>query len=66
MHKRTKEPPVAEHFNGVVHSQANMRVMVIDQLWNHDPCLQTIRQSRWIRTLGTTHPSGMKLRIDCL
>ena len=38
-HKRTKESLVAEQFIGVAHSQADMRVMVIVQLWNDDPCL---------------------------
>ena len=47
-HKRTKESPVAEHFNGEAHSQVDMSVMVINQLWNHDPCLRKIhvRESR--------------------
>ena len=30
------------------------------------PCLCKIRDSRWIRTPGTMHPSGMKLRVDSL
>ena len=65
-HKRTKESPVAEHFNGVAHSQVDMRTMVIDQLWNHDPCVRKIRQRRWIRNLGTTHPLEVNLRVDSL
>ena len=65
-HKRTKESPVAEHFNGAAHLPAYTRVMVIDQLWNHDPCLRKIRESRWIRTVGTTHHSGTNLRVDSL
>ena len=64
--KRTKESPLAEHFNGIAHSQVDTRVMVIDQLWNHDRCLRKTRESRWIRTLGTTHPLGMNLRVDSL
>ena len=65
-HRRTEESPVAAHFNGEGHSQADMVVAVIDQLYSRDPCLRKIRESRWIRTLGTSHPSGMNLRVDSL
>ena len=65
-HLRTEESPVAKHFNSEMHSQADMGLMVIDQLWNRDPCLRKIRERRWIRTLGTIHPSGMNLRVDGL
>ena len=36
VYKRTKESPVAEHINGIAHLQADMRVMVIDQLRYHE------------------------------
>ena len=66
VHRRTGESPVAEHFTSDGHSQANMVVAVIDQLYSHDPCLHKIRESRWIRTLGNSHPPGMNLRVDSL
>ena len=65
-HRRTEESPVAAHFNGEGHSQADMVVAVIDQLYSRDLCLRKIWESRWIRTLGTSHPSGMNLRVDSL
>ena len=65
-HKRTDESPVAGHFNSNAHSPADMAVMVIDQIRNRDPCLRKIRESRWIRTLRTSYPLGMNLRVDCL
>ena len=65
-HRRTDESPVAQHFNGDAHSLADMAVMVIDQMRSRDPCLRKIRESRWIRTLGTSYPSGMNLRVDSL
>ena len=52
VHKRTKESPVTEPFNGIAHSQGDVRVMVIDQLWNHEPCLRKIRENEWITTWG--------------
>ena len=55
-HKRTEESPVAEHFNDEGHTIVDMTVVVIDQLYSHDPCLCKIRESRWIKTLGTSHP----------
>ena len=64
--RRTEESPVAEHFNGEGHTLANLTVMAIDQLHSHDSCLSKIRESRWIRTLGTSHPFGMNLRVDSL
>ena len=62
-HRRTEESPVAEHFNGKRHTFAEMTVVVIGQLYSHGPCLRKIRESRWIRTLGTSHPFGMNLRV---
>ena len=49
-----EDSPVAEHFNSMPHSQADMAFMVIDMtmLQNCDPCLWKIREGRWIRTLG--------------
>ena len=66
VHRRTEESPVAVHFNGEGHSQAATVVAMIDQLYSHNPCLRKIRESRWIRILGTSHPSGMNLRVDSL
>ena len=66
VHRRTEDSPVAEHFTGDGHTQADMFVMAIDQLHSHDPCLRKIWESRWIRSLGTSHPSGMNLRVDSL
>ena len=40
--------------------------MVIDGVKSRDPCLRKIRESRWIRTLGTSFPSGMNLRLHSL
>ena len=65
-HRRTEESPVAEHFNSDGHTLSDMTVVVIDQIYRHDPCLRKIRESRWIRTLGTSYPSGMNLRVDSL
>ena len=64
--RRTEEPPVAEHFNGAGHTLGDLTVMAIDQLCSHDYCLCKIRESRWIRTLGTSYPLGMNLRVDSL
>ena len=65
-HWRTEDSPVAEHFNSLAHSEADMVVMVIDQLQNHDPCLRKIREGRWIRILRTSAPLGMNLRVVSL
>ena len=67
MHRRTDESLVAEHFNNGPHSQADKTVMVIDQVHSHDSCLRNkIRESRWIRNLGTSSLLGMNLRVDSL
>ena len=65
-HQRPEESPVDEHFNSEAHSQADVVVMMIDQIRDHDPCLHNIWESRWIRTLGTSCPSGMNPRVDSL
>ena len=56
--------PVAEHFTVKGHTLADMTVVVIDQLYSHDPCLRQVRESRCIRTLGTSHLFGTNLRVD--
>ena len=61
-----EDSPVAAHFNIDAHCQEDMTVMVIDQVYSHDSCLRKIRESRWIRTLGTASPLGMNLRVDSL
>ena len=65
-HKRTEDSPVETHFNHDAHSLSDMTVMVIDLVSSHDPCLHKIWESRWIRTLGTSLPSRMNLRVDSL
>ena len=46
--------------------KVDMTVMVIDQVYNHDPCLRKTRESRWITTLRTSSPLGMNLRVNSL
>ena len=58
------ELPVAKHFNGDGHTLADMTAVAMDQIHSHNQCLRKVRESRWIRTLGTWHPSGMNLRVD--
>ena len=65
-HQRTEDSPVAEHFNSGAHVESDMTVMVIELARSHDACLQKIRESRWMRTLGTLSPIGMNLRVDSL
>ena len=65
-HSRTEESTLAEHFNSDEHALSDLTVVVTDQIYSHDACLLKIRESRWIRTLGTSYPSGMNLRVDFL
>ena len=62
-HKRIEDSPVAAHFNHGTHSLADMTLMVIDLVSRHE---RKVRKSRWIRTLGTSFPSGMNLMVDSL
>ena len=41
-------------------------IMVIDQVYNHDPCLRKTQERRWIRTLRPSSPSGMNLWLNSL
>ena len=65
-HGRIEESPVAEHFNGDRHAVSDMTIIATDQIYSHDPCICKIWESRWIRTLGFSYPSGMNLRVDSL
>ena len=57
---------VSKHFNSAGHTLADFTVVAIDQLHSHDTCLCKIWESRWIRTLSTSHPFRMNLRMDFL
>ena len=61
--RRTEESAVTEHFNGAGHTLADLTAMAIDQLYSHDACLHKIRESKWLRNLGTSYPFGMNLRV---
>ena len=65
-HRRTEESPVAEHFNSGAYKESDMAVMVIELALSRDACLWKIREGRWTRTLGTSSPVGMNLRVDSL
>ena len=65
-HGKMEESPVAEHFHGEGHTLADVTVVAINKIHSHDSCLLKIGESRWIRTLGTSYPSGMNLRVDSL
>ena len=65
-HQRTNESPVAAHFNSMTHTVEDMTIMVIDQMFDQDPTLWKLRESRWIRALGTSFLQGMNLRVDSL
>ena len=65
-HRRTDVSPVADHFNSGAHSESDMTVMVIELSSSRDPCLRKVKEGRWIRTLETSSPSGMNLRVDSL
>ena len=58
--------PVAAHFTSEGHTVADLSVMIIDKCWKEDTILRKIRECRWIRTLKTSWPLGMNLRIDGL
>ena len=61
MQRRTEEPYVAEHFHAKGHTLVNMPVVAINQPYSRDSCLHKIRESKWLRTLRTSHPFGMNL-----
>ena len=65
-HRRTEESPVAERFNSGAHEESDMTVMVFELARSSDTCLRKIRESRWMRTLGTSSPLGMNLRVNSL
>ena len=63
-HGKTEESPVAEHFNGERHTFTDVTVVAIDKIHSHNSCLCKIRESRWIRIMRISYPSGMNLRVD--
>ena len=54
--------------NGAGHTLADLIVVAIDQLLYLATMLVSAKyiESRWIRTLGTSHRFGMNLRVDFL
>ena len=53
-------------FNGDGHTFVDVTIIVIDKKHSYDSCLCKIWESRWIRTLETSYPSGPNLRVDSL
>ena len=41
-HRKTDQPPVAEHFNSETHTESDMAVMAIDLVRSRDACLRKI------------------------
>ena len=66
VHCQTDISPVAAHFTSKHHSVTDLSVIIIDVCWKEATILRKIRQSRWIRTLGTSWPSSLNLRTDSL
>ena len=65
INRKSKDKPVATHFNLPGHCTADLQVMVINQLQGNDTVLRKIREARWITTLRTVSPGGLNLRSDC-
>ena len=63
-HRITEKSPVVEHFSSGAHVESDKSVMVIELTRSLDTFVQKIRESRWIRTLGTSPPLGMNLRVS--
>ena len=66
VHGTIEESPMVAHFNGTGHTEVDVMVMIIDRLWRDDTTLRKIEESRWIRTLGSSWPTGMNLQTDGL
>ena len=44
----------------------DMAIMVIKHAHGYEPCPRKTKKGRWIRTLGTSSPQRMNLRVDSL
>ena len=65
-HWRTEDSPVEEDFTSRTHKEPDMAVMALELAQSRDVCARKIRESRWVRTLGTSVPLGVNLRVDGL
>ena len=63
---RRDQSPVAVHFTSEGHTEDDLLDMIIDLCWRKDTILRKIRESKWIRMLENSWPSGMNLKIDRL
>ena len=66
MHDCTEESPVATHFDGDGHTEADLTTMTINRLGRNDTAMRKIRESWWIRSLGSSWPKGMNLQMGKL
>ena len=64
--RRTDVSLITEHFYSSAHSVLDMTVIVIELSPSCDPCLQKLKDSRWIRTLETMFLSGLNVWVDSL
>ena len=67
VHRRTDVLPVVAHLvTSEGHSETDLSAIIIDVCWKEATILRKTRDSRWIRTLGTSWASGLNLRADGL
>ena len=57
--RRTKEEPVANHFNLNGHNIKDLQILVIEMIRGKDIHYRKIRESFWIGKLCTLHPAGL-------
>ena len=65
-HQKTEETPMAKHFNSREYVESEITVMFSEFAQSHDTCLDKLRESRWMRTLGTSSPLGMNFTVNSL
>ena len=72
VHGRTNESPIVAHFNSNTHLQADITVVVIDQLHSHNPCWRKNMQklvaqdSGDLITIGNEPQSGQSVKLTRL
>jgi hypothetical protein len=57
-----RDKPVASHFNTNGHTAADVKVEVLERLYEQSKTLRVLKETQWIDRLDTRYPSGVNTR----
>ena len=61
--RRYKMDPISNHFNNYIHNQNDLKIVGIEKMKIKDIHYRKIRESFWIKKMGTLQPEGLNQNL---